>query len=218
MIHGTKWRAKLTIMVLITWKELLKCITFNLKVMLPDMANLESGKCMLMRTLSLLLLLALRRQLEKGPQPPSTPHPNRHQTDSLLPPPCPPENGHHRDDGTNEKHLALQPPPPGGKRDKDKEKKTQQGPPQGGDKKSPGEGTNADGDDPEKPPPPPPGEGAVEGGPQHGPSRGPSQDPDPGLLHGVAYRLLTWEAQFDQLVDTILGDLKDYWRKLGTPQ
>ena len=231
MTHGTRWKEKLTIMAHIIGKELLKFITYNLKLMQPGLAKLESGRCMLMRTLSLLLLLALRRQLEKG-QPPSTPHPTRRPTDSFLPPPCP-ENGHHHEpkpDATDEKNLALQPPPPGGRKDKDKDKKTQQGdqgPPQGGDKKSPGEGTSADGDDPEKPPPPPTGEGEgeVEGGPQPGPNQSPSHDPDPdpnrdheGLLHGVAFRLQTWEAQFDHLVENILGDLKDYWKRLGTPQ
>lgn len=198
--------------------------------MLPGLAKLDAGKYMLTRTLSLLLLLALRRQLEKGQtgQPPSTPYPGRRSHGDSLPPPCPPENGHHHGD-TEEKHLALQPPPPG---KKDKEKTPQQGdqgPPPGGNKQPPGEGTDADGDEnaptPETPPVPPTGEGEgeVEGGPRHDPNQGPSHDPgrgrDPeGLLPGVALRLTQWESQFEQLVETIVDDLKDYWTKLGIPQ
>nr|AZG02845.1 E4 protein [Human papillomavirus] len=198
--------------------------------MLPGLAKLDTGKYMLTRTLSLLLLLALRRQLETGQtgQPPSTPHPGRRQFGVSLPPPCPAENGHHHGD-TEEKHLALQPPPPG---KKDKEKKPQQddqGPPQGGNKQPPGEGTDADGDEnaptPETPPVPPTGEGEgeVEGGPKPDPNQGPSHDPgrgrDPeGLLPGVALRLTKWENQFEQLVEIIVDDLKDYWMKLGIPQ
>ena len=196
--------------------------------MLPGLAKLDVGKCMLMRTLSLLLLLALRRQLEKGPtRPPSTPHPGRHQQGDSLPPPCPPEphNGHHHGD-TGGKRLALQPPPPGTK-DKTPD---DQGPPHGGDKQFPGEGSDASGDEnaptPETPQDPPTGEGeGAVGGPQHGPSRGPSPDPDrghdrdpEGLLPGVALRLSKWETQFDQLVETLVGDLQDYWKKLGIPQ
>lgn len=202
--------------------------------MLPDMAKLDNGKCMLTRTLSLLLSLALRRELEEGTptKPPSTPYPGRHQPSrDGLPPPCPPEpphNGHGhghepKADGTNEKNLALQPPPPGNKKDSEKKKPTgDQGPAPGG-KKQTGEGTDAEGGE-ETPPPgatPPTGqgEGEVEGGPEQGPNLAPSQGRDlEGLLPGVASRLLRWEHQFDQLVDDIMTDLKGYWMRLKTPQ
>ena len=198
--------------------------------MLPDMAKLDNGKCMLTRTLSLLLSLALRRELEEETptKPPSTPYPGRHQPSrDGLPPPCPPEpphNGHEpKADGTNEKNLALHPPPPGNKKDSEKKKPTgDQGPAPGG-KKQTGEGTDAEGGE-ETPPPgatPPTGqgEGEVEGGPEQGPNLAPNQGRDPeALLPGVASRLLRWESHFDQLVDDIMTDLKGYWTRLKTPQ
>ncbi|CCJ27719.1 E4 protein [Human papillomavirus 159] len=203
--------------------------------MLPDIAKLANGKCMLIRTLCLLLSLVLRHLLETGEKPPSTPYPGRGRPPVRdLPPPCPPTNGHspqHRDD-TQEKPLARPPP---GRKDKEKEKEKKplpgdQGPPHGGEHKPKGEG--ADGEDDPFPPTPsaPPtgeGEGEVEGGPQHDPNQDPNPAPAPapaptpnpeGLLPQVASRLLKWEQEFDQLVADIMGDLNDYWQRLRTPQ
>ena len=178
--------------------------------MLKGMVLQEPGKCMLIKILSLLLLLVLRRQLET---PPTTPHPGR------FPPPCP-TNGHHLPGDTAEKRLALQPPPPGGKRnDKEKEKKPlgDEKADQGPEAPSSGEGGEPTDPPPEEPPNPPSGEGEVEGGPLPGPDqgRGPEQE---ALLQGVASRLTKWEQQFDRLVDSIVGDLRNYWMQLKTPQ
>lgn len=164
------------------------------------------GKYMLIKILSLPLLLVLRRQLETPP----TPFPHQ-------PPPCPPPNGHHPPTAdTAEKHLALQ-PPPGGKRDKDKKPPGEEKPDQGPGAESNGEGGKPKDPPPEDPQNPPSGEGEVEGGP----SPGQGHDPDPeqeNLLQGVALRLVTWERQFDHLVETIVDDLRNYWTKLKTPQ
>ncbi|ATQ38137.1 E4 [Betapapillomavirus 2] len=169
----------------------------------------DHGKCMLIKILSLLLSLVLRRQLET---PPTTPHPGR------FPPPCP-TNGHHLPGDTAEKRLALQPPPGGKRNDKEKEKKPlgDEKADQGPEAPSSGEGGEPTDPPPEEPPNPPSGEGEVEGGPLPGPDqgRGPEQE---ALLQGVASRLTKWEQQFDRLVDSIVGDLRNYWMQLKTPQ
>ena len=199
------------------------------------MALLANGKYMLTRMLCLPLLLVLRHLLETGPveRPPATPHPGRNHLRSSQPPPCPPSNGHspqHPDD-TEEKPLA---PPPRGKKDKDKKPlQGDQGPDPGVEQKPQGEG-EVEGHPPQTPTAPPPGgEGEVEGGPQQGPNPGPSPAPAPapapapdpdhnldqeGLLPAVAFRLLRWEREFDQLVKDITEDLHDYWTRLRTPQ
>nr|AQM73701.1 E4 [Human papillomavirus] len=193
----------------ILWKGQQRLITLHLQQMQPDMAKQDIGKCMLIRTLCLLLLLALRRQLETGP--PSTPFPGPQHP--------PPHNGQHHVglNDTDEKPPALQ-PPPRGRRASDKKKPHD---PQGPDQVPvQGRGTKSDGDEPSGTAPNPPtgeGEGAVEGGPS--PGRGPVRDPDlQGLLPGVASRLQTWENLFEQLVDDITRDLRNYWQMLRTPQ
>jgi len=188
--------------------------------MLTDIALLDFGKCMLTKILSLLLLLALRRQLEAGyPQCPPTPHP------SSPPPASTPHTG-----GSHEPDLALQPPPGGKGKDKDKketekDRKRQRGnvsdqdpeaPAEGGKKPTQipeGKGEEEGHEGEENPPKESPGEGEVEGGPK--PGRGPDQE---NLLTTVASCLQKWEDQYTQLVQDILGDLSDYWRRLKIPQ
>ena len=226
MTLGKKLKDMWTIMERITWKELLKHIILNFKLTQLDIAELENGKCMLTRTLCLPLLLVLRHQLETGPYrtPPSTPFPNSQQRNSHPPPT--PQNGHHpgqRADGTGAKYPVLSAPPAG----RDKKPRGDQGPDHRGDNSRPGEGS--DGGEPDPPqgtPPTPPtvGEGEVEGHPQ-GPNRAPTQEPNPdpdpdreALLPQVALMLQMWENHYNQLVENILGALKDYWQKLMTPQ
>lgn len=200
-----------TIQELTIWKGPLKIIILNLKQMLNDMVQQDIGRCMLIKILCLPLLPVLRRQLES---PPRTPHPNRH-------PPPTPQNGHHKSPtDTAEKHLVLQSPPGGKKGEKDKDKKPQQGEEktdQGPEAPSSGEGGPPDDPSPEDPQNPPGGEGEVEGGPSPGPDQG--RDPlHESLLTGVASRLTKWEQQYNQLVDSIVGDLRNYWMQLKTPQ
>ena len=204
---GKRLKDMWIIQELIFMRANLKTITLNLKQMQSALVLQECGKYMLIKILSLPLLLVLRRQLET---PPTTPFPKH------LPPPCPPHNGHHPPTAdTAEKHLALQ-PPPGGK--KDKEKKPSPGeekPDQGPGAESNGGGGKPKDPPPEEPPNPPGGEGEVEGGP----SPDPDQDPDhQSLLQGVALHLVKWERHFDQLVDTVVEDLRNYWMQLKTPQ
>ena len=203
-------------MALTLWKGHLKIIILNLHLMQGGLATVDSGKCMLTKTLSLLLLPALRHQLETGPyHPPSTPFPGRGQHR---------QNGFHHGltpDGTDGQRPVLQ-TPQGGKKDK-KNPPGDQGPDQGGDRKRQGEGS--DGGEPDPPqetpqsPPTPGGEGEVEGHPPQDPNRGPVLAPGhEGILQGTALRLQMWEHRFDQLVESILKDLKGYWQTLKTPQ
>ncbi|CCV02862.1 E4 protein [Human papillomavirus 174] len=192
--------------------------------MLQNMASKDIGKCMLIRTLCLLLSLALRKQLETGNNTiPLTPFPGPN------PHPPPVSNGRGNRPDTDEKHPALQPPPEGKRRSSDKKRTNDQ---QGPDQvpvtgKKPG-GTQQDGNGGEEetpppetaPPPAPPvgeGEGEVEGGPPQDPGRAPAHTPG-GLLPELASRLQQWEGLFNQLVDSITEDLTDYWQKLATPQ
>ncbi|CAW42241.1 E4 protein [Human papillomavirus 100] len=184
--------------------------------MLKGLVLQTSGKCMLIKMLCLPLLLVLRRQLETR-SPPTTPYPGRRFG---LPPPCP-TNGHQTDD-SDEKHLALQPPPGGKNTEKHKDKKQQQGgekADQGPEAPGVGEGREPEDPPPEDPPVPPTGtgEGAVEGGPSPGPGHGQGPEQE-GILPGAALLLTKWEQQFDLLVDNIVGELRDYWQKLRTPQ
>ncbi|CAW42253.1 E4 protein [Human papillomavirus 104] len=208
--------------VLTIQRENISTTTLDLKQMLTDLALLDCGKCMLTKILCLLLSLALRRHLEAGyPFCPPTPHPSSPR------PASPP----HKND-THEPDLALQPPPGGRGKEKDKKEtekerrrhrdnvsdQDQEAPAEGGGKKpqsNEGKGEEEGHEGEENPPneTPPPGEGEVEGGPKHGP--GPDQE---GLLMSVASCLQKWEDQYNQLVQNILVDLSDYWKRLQIPQ
>lgn len=223
-----------TMMVLIIMMDTINTTTLNLKKMLIDIAKQDFGKYMLTKILCLPLLLAQRRRLEEKdlPQCPLTPHPGLR---SGHPPPT---NGHERGD-TGEKNLVLQPPPEGNRhseeKNKDESKKERdrkrhkgnvadQGPeaPPGGEGKKPteeegSEEGNGGEEDPPKDTPPPPGEG--EGEVEEGPKPDPGQGQGPvGLLPSLACHLQRWEDQYTQLVETIVGDLHDYWMKLKIPQ
>lgn len=215
--------------------------------MLADLELVENGKCVLTGKLSLLLSPAPRRPPSKRSEnglspptsprsaPPLTPAPYRLGDLSEQKPP--------KGEGTGEKNLVLQLPPSGsGKKYHDllhgKPKNDVPGVHRQGQSKP----VHGDGDNGEPGPDPEPeagasagagagaaaepgtggqgntqnhGEGEVEG-------RTP-QDPEvdlqnPDLLTTLAFQLHKWEGQFNQLVEKILQDLRDYWLKLSTPQ
>ncbi|AAQ88292.1 E4 [Human papillomavirus type 96] len=212
--------------------------------MLADLELVENGKCVLTGKLSLLLLPAPRRphtkRSENGLSPPTSPRseppltPAPYRLGDLEPKPP-------KGEGTDEKNLVLQLPPSGsGKKYHDllHGKPKNDGP--GVHRQGQSKPVHGDGDNGEPGPVPEPEAGAgagagaaaepEAGGQGNTQNRGEGevegrtpQDPEvdlqsADLLTSVAFQLHKWEGQFNQLVETILRDLRDYWMKLSTPQ